>query len=1141
MWETMIEVINHFAGIWWSWMLPMFWQVSLLVIVVWAFDLLIHKWVWPQVRYLLWLLILLKLILPPAFSSPVSVTSRLIENEMIEVPVATVPRSVISTSQPPLIKLFDYSQNPPDSIGSDLGPDIISSSSNVVQPERLAEEKVSPSEGGVAATSDMVEMSLQSYLMLLWLLGACFFSVWLFIRFRNLQKCYFQDSLDVQLPDWFDEQFDEISALLKLKRKPKIILSQKVHCPAVFGVFRPVFLMPANQICYLSKAEGRHIILHELAHIKRKDLWLHAIYMALQILYWFHPLVWWTSKRLQHLRELCCDATVSNFLREKTKDYRETLIQTAKALVAKPVEPGMGLLGLFEDSHRLVVRLRWLDKQTWRYPKIRLSAIAITFVTMLMCVLPMAGYVYEETFSASVGQLMKAEDGRIVYRPDQDAEIEILGITSYPLWPSQLWWAADGSLLPHAPEEFSENTETYTFGSVEHDHVYLYMLTRSKVPDHYNLKFVTPQDDVKTFLLANLEKNIQLWGISIEGTIFSPLMDVEIALASGAWNSYDLYRDIDLDRAFAKERREDYPSCQLLHSKKNRTMLALWHSKPFFDLSLDGRIVAISNNGDVIAPTRSEQLFNGNDFRFNLEFPVKASDIKSLRVQYRRYISYCFNSFPMMAGVEAKLTPVTKKIRRIRKNVRVSVVDKQTQKPIPHATVFGIDQTFVYWSKVANKQGKTLVELEASKDNKMTFSVSADGYGGYGMSWNNIFRENDMPGEVLFELEPGYSIGGIVINTEGQPIKDVVIDFRIPKSAEAANSFFTFPTNYHVRTDADGRWRCDNAPEKLNEIQMRLNHPGYIRHTSIDVADVSSIDQLRQLKGVMVMHQGYRVRGRVVDQIGAPIVNARVVKGADLFGNYSPELIHDRPRLREVFPEISTYTDADGYYQFNRCPSGPLVLTVFHDEFSPDLKEITVGTEIEKQSVDFHLGFGIPLEGVVVNSSREPVRWAIVMADQWRGHRTLEDVRFLTDEKGNFYFPHMPLDEITFSVFKDGEYSTLRNVALRGGQKTVRVTLPNLLNVKGNVIDAQTGEKIKRFRVIEAMHSDLSSPAKLNHQNAVPFTQGQFELTFQNYHQFRSLCIEAEGYLPAFTKVFDSNEAAMEFNLKLQKKPYVSE
>ncbi len=64
-----MNTLNQFAQWWWAWMTAMTWQVVLLITIIFGLDLLIRRWIWPQVRYALWLMVLIKLVMPPHCSS----------------------------------------------------------------------------------------------------------------------------------------------------------------------------------------------------------------------------------------------------------------------------------------------------------------------------------------------------------------------------------------------------------------------------------------------------------------------------------------------------------------------------------------------------------------------------------------------------------------------------------------------------------------------------------------------------------------------------------------------------------------------------------------------------------------------------------------------------------------------------------------------------------------------------------------------------------------------------------------------------------------------------------------------------------------------------------------------------------------
>jgi len=137
----------------------------------------------------------------------------------------------------------------------------------------------------------------------------------------------------------------------------------------------------------LSQQEVEHILLHELAHIKRRDLPVHALSVLLQVFYWFNPLLYFVRRQLQRLRELCCDATVAGILRDKTEAYSQTILQTVEWLVISPRYHGVGLI---EDPTHLRVRLEWLKRKPSRHPIFRIATVFISVVAVFAFILPMA-------------------------------------------------------------------------------------------------------------------------------------------------------------------------------------------------------------------------------------------------------------------------------------------------------------------------------------------------------------------------------------------------------------------------------------------------------------------------------------------------------------------------------------------------------------------------------------------------------------------------------------------------------------------------------------------------------------------------------------------------------------------------------
>ncbi len=387
----MINTINHIADKWFTWQTEMLWQVAVLIAIVAVVDLLIRKWAWPQVRYALWLLILVKLVLPPTMTLPTSLTARIpvLVEKTVKVQLARPPAATPAAPAAPAAPPIQYRPEPV------FGP--YAAEPITTDPPAATESPMPPAAAThttpVASTTVAPEppgVSLKVYALGAWLGGVFVLAGWLIGRLRRFRREHLKNYDKNALPDRFRALLEKTAAQLKLKSIPRVILTDKIKGPAVFGIFRPVLLMPADKVACLASRDIEHILLHELAHIKRGDLFVHAVSMILQIAYWFNPLIWLIRRPLQSLRELCCDATVARVLKDRTSGYRETLLETARQLLAEPVTAGMGLLGLFENSHRLLDRLRWLEKKTWKNRPLRIALILVLVGVMLSCVLPMA-------------------------------------------------------------------------------------------------------------------------------------------------------------------------------------------------------------------------------------------------------------------------------------------------------------------------------------------------------------------------------------------------------------------------------------------------------------------------------------------------------------------------------------------------------------------------------------------------------------------------------------------------------------------------------------------------------------------------------------------------------------------------------
>ena len=113
------------------------------------------------------------------------------------------------------------------------------------------------------------------------------------------------------------------------RRQVTIAISEKVMVPAAIGFFRPMIVLPSWALRELSTAELNSILIHELAHLQRRDDWTNLTQKVLRAVLFFHPAVWWVERQLSLEREMACDDVVLART-ENPRAYAECLVTVAE-------------------------------------------------------------------------------------------------------------------------------------------------------------------------------------------------------------------------------------------------------------------------------------------------------------------------------------------------------------------------------------------------------------------------------------------------------------------------------------------------------------------------------------------------------------------------------------------------------------------------------------------------------------------------------------------------------------------------------------------------------------------------------------------------------------------------------------------
>src|SRR5262245_2612784 len=147
--------------------------------------------------------------------------------------------------------------------------------------------------------------TLLPWMILLWLLGVVFFSMRLVGGWLYTQRLKSYGTRPLE--EGWEQTLRRLCDRLRAPRPARLLESALVKVPMVIGWLRPVILLPVGALTGLTPQQLEAIIAHELAHIRRHDYLINLLQAVVETLLFYHPAVWWVSRRIRQEREHCCD------------------------------------------------------------------------------------------------------------------------------------------------------------------------------------------------------------------------------------------------------------------------------------------------------------------------------------------------------------------------------------------------------------------------------------------------------------------------------------------------------------------------------------------------------------------------------------------------------------------------------------------------------------------------------------------------------------------------------------------------------------------------------------------------------------------------------------------------------------------
>ncbi|MFB0553585.1 MAG: M56 family metallopeptidase, partial [Phycisphaerae bacterium] len=331
-----------------DYLLAQSWQIAVLTVVVAIVSFLLRNRS-AHVRYLIWLLVLAKCLVPPLHSVPFAVLPP-------EQPIAFVESSPIAG------RTFDASR---------IERDIVTEPATSTSVQTPMEPPPKTIEGPST-------YNIRVWLAIGWLTGAV-----ALLFYNLLNALHTQIWLQRQrkaLPVKFRHNVESFFSAHGMKHIPNVWLINGMNQPFVWGLVRGSIYLPADLLNFQDSKSWASLLGHELSHVIRFDAIIHTLQIFAQVVFWFHPFVWWANKKIRAEREKCCDEMTIVSLHALPEDYSEAIVDVlaVKYESIRPV-PSLAVAGPVKNIEERIKTMLRPGKKFYKHP----SLVAATIVLLL--------------------------------------------------------------------------------------------------------------------------------------------------------------------------------------------------------------------------------------------------------------------------------------------------------------------------------------------------------------------------------------------------------------------------------------------------------------------------------------------------------------------------------------------------------------------------------------------------------------------------------------------------------------------------------------------------------------------------------------------------------------------------------------
>lgn len=368
----MIEMfINVYLPHFFDWLIETSIMASILVVLILCIKVLFRNKLTPRWQYMLWMILIIRLVLPWSPDSSYSIYSVLTYKN---------DDTFISSRNP--VSIFLTKERMQELKGIDdtkvlTKEDTYTSSSTQTAQANQKQTHINEKQ-------DDETIPFYTICIYIWLTGVILLSVATFIMNRRLllyikKQPVITDEKIVQI-------FEKCKQSMSVQRNIPLFVSGKVSSPTVFGFIRPKLLLSTVHMKILDEQQLRYIFHHELAHIKRRDVGVNWLMHGLLILNWFNPILWYAYSCMREDQELACDALALTCIdSEEQIAYGHTIISLLEHYSSYYQVPSIANFSKNKRAlKRRILMIKKFQKKSYRWSAIgAVAVIAVSSVSLL--------------------------------------------------------------------------------------------------------------------------------------------------------------------------------------------------------------------------------------------------------------------------------------------------------------------------------------------------------------------------------------------------------------------------------------------------------------------------------------------------------------------------------------------------------------------------------------------------------------------------------------------------------------------------------------------------------------------------------------------------------------------------------------